>query len=139
MLTAFSSIHWLPVIVAAVAYFMLGALWFGPFTFGGFYDKGLGFMRPPKWTPSAEYYVGPFLGCFLAAVATAVLLRLTNCASLQDALGLGLVVGVGYAGAVSGVNAINPVTPRPFLYGAVTGFYHIVGIILVAAIEFLWR
>lgn len=139
MLNVLSNLNWLSTIAAAIAYFMLGALWFAPLTFGRFYDRGLGFVRPPNWRPGAEYYIGPFVGCLMAAIATSVLLRAASCSSLHDAIALGLVVGVGVAGAVSGVNAITPITPRPFLFGAITGLYHTVGITAVAIIEYLWR
>ncbi len=56
-----------------------------------------------------------------------------------DALVLALVVGVGYATAVSAVNAVTPTTPRPILLGAVTGSYHLVGVLIAAAILVLWR
>lgn len=117
---------------------MLGAIWFAPQTFGRFYDQGLGFVRPQKWRPGLEYYLGPLVGCVMVATAIAVLLHLTNCATLVDALALGLLLGVGVAGAVSGVNAITPTTPKPFIYGAVTGLYHMVGITMAALIEYQW-
>ncbi|MCI0747398.1 MAG: DUF1761 domain-containing protein [Verrucomicrobia subdivision 3 bacterium] len=139
MNTAFASLNWLSILGATLLYYMLGALWFSPVAFGRFYDKALGFERPPRWRPGAEFYLGPLVGCFLSAVATAILLHATGCSSQRDAAILGLVAGLGYAGAVSGVNAITPKTPKPFLYGAVTGLYHTVGITIVAITEYLWR
>ena len=50
------------------------------------------------------------------------------------AIMFGIIVGVGYAGSVSFVNAITPKTPQPFLQGAITGVYHTLGIILTAVI-----
>ena len=46
-----------------------------------------------------------------------------------------MIVGLGVAAAVSVNNALTPHTPHPFtVFGAVTGGYHFVGIVIVSAI-----
>lgn len=125
----------LPVVAATFGYFALGGLWFTPL-FGRWWDKAVGFKRPPKWRPSAAYYVGPLLGCLVASVATALLLDLANATSLKQYLTVGVIAGVGYGAAVTSVNAISPNMPHPGLYSAVTGSYHAVGLILCALIQF---
>lgn len=123
----------LPPLLAGLAYFALGGLWFTPL-FGRQWDAAVGFARPPKWRPSAIYYIGPLLGCLVAAFATAHLARLASAATLPDYLEIGLVVGVGYGATVTGVNAIAPNMPRPGLYAAVVGSYHAIGNLLCAAL-----
>ena len=54
--------------------------------------------------------------------------------TLGDALVIGVIVGLGVAAAVSVNNALTPHTPHPFVFGAVTGGYHFVGIVIVSAI-----
>jgi hypothetical protein len=130
--------NWLAIILATLAYFMLGALWFTPL-FGKAYDKALDSKRAKNQKWPAVYYIGPFLSAFAATIATAVLLYALNVGQTSDALWLGLIVGVGYAMSISFNNAINPKTPRPLLYGAVTGGYHVVGIVIVAAILFAFK
>lgn len=125
----------LPVLVAGVTYFALGGLWFTPL-FGKQWDKAVGFVRPPRWRPSAIYYVGPLLGCLAASLATSILTQRLQAATLQNYLLVGLTVGLGYGAAITSVNAIAPNMPRPGLYAAVVGSYHMVGLLLTAAVLF---
>jgi Protein of unknown function (DUF1761) len=123
----------LPVLAAAFAYFALGGLWFTPL-FGKQWDKAVGFARPPKWRPSAVYYIGPLLGCLAAAAATSMLAQLAQAATLQGYLLIGLTVGLGYGAAITSVNAIAPNMPHPGLYAAVVGTYHVIGLLLASAV-----
>lgn len=134
MLAAFSHVNWLAIILATAAYFILGGVWFAPFLFGKLWHEAIGFVQPKGWKPSAKYYVGPLLGCFIVSFVTAVLISAFSIQTFTDATLLGSIVGIGYAGSISFVNAITPTTPRPFLQGAITGVYHTLGIILVALI-----
>jgi len=139
MAAAFVSLNWLPVIAAGLAYFMLGALWFAPFGLGNQYYEGLGFVRPEGWKPGAIYYVGPLAGCLVISLASASLIGGLGLVSFGDAILFGLVAGLGIAAAVTGINAITPMTPKPMLFAAVVGSYHVAGIVLVSVILTLWR
>ena len=123
----------LSILAAGAAYFVLGGLWFTPL-FGRFWDRAVGFDRPVKWRPSTVYYIGPLVGCMVAACSTALLLHFTQPQSLSDALSIGLTVGLGYGVTITTVNAISPNMPRPALYALVTGSYHLVGLLLCSAI-----
>lgn len=85
----------LPIMAAGIAYFALGGLWFTPL-FGKQWDAAVGFERPPKWRPAAVYYIGPLVGCLVAALATAYLAQLAHAQSLAEFLRVGLTVGLGY-------------------------------------------
>lgn len=119
--------------MGAVAYFILGALWFTPL-FGKQYDVATGVVRAKgnKWP--ALYYYGPFIGGLVTAIATAVLFYALNVESLGDAVILGAVVGIGYSAAASFTNAIAPNMPKPVLFAAIVGSYHVAGAILVSII-----
>ena len=129
----FSNINLLAVLLAALAYFILGALWFTPL-FGKQYDEALGTKRDKKQKWPAIYYVGPFLSSLAAALGLAAVISLLGISSLGDAITLGLLAGVGFALSISMNNAINPITPKPIKYGLVTGLYHVVGFILASII-----
>lgn len=123
----------LAILVAGFAYFALGGLWFTPLL-GRQWDKAIGFARPPKWRPTAVYYLGPLLGCLVAASASAYLTQLAQALSLADYLGAGLLVGIGYGATITTINAISPNMRHPGLYIAVVGSYHIAGLVLCAAV-----
>jgi len=136
MFDVISDLNWLGIVLATVAYFILGALWFTPL-FGALYDKAMGFSRPKKYKWGMIYYVMPAVSAFMVSLTTGALTEALALVELSDAIILGIVVGIGYTGAVSFNNAVNPKTPRPLLYGAVTGSYHLVGAILVSIIIIL--
>ncbi len=121
------------VTTAVLAYFILGALWFTPL-FGKAYDKAIGVDRSKKQKWPLLYYIGPFVGTIITTLATATLIYTLKIENLWDGVVLGCIVGLGYAGAISFTNAITPNTPRPLLFGLITGSYHFVGIIIVSAI-----
>lgn len=131
-------LNWLAIASATFAYYVLGALWFGPLC-GRLYDRALELERSrnQKWPPM--YYIVPLASSFTVAVATAALSSVLPIGGFRDAWLLGLVFGIGYAVPISFTNAVNPKTPHPLLYAAVTGSYHLVGILIVATIVFAWR
>lgn len=135
MLGVGGDLNWLAVIVSTLAYYALGALWFTPL-FGSAWDRSIGFERPRGHRFPPIYYVTPLISSFVVTVATAVLVDALDIERVSDAVLLGLVVGIGYAAAISFNNAVTPHTPRPLLLGAVTGSYHLVGIVIVSAIVF---
>lgn len=127
-------INWLATALATVAYFILGGLWFSPFVFGKYWESAIGFDRPDNWKETSVYYIGPFLGCLIASVAVALLMRAIGIHSMTGAITLGLVTGLGFSTSVSFVNAITPKMQKPLLYGLITGMYHLLGITIVSVI-----
>ena len=133
MLDALASINWLAVAVAALASYVLGALWFTPL-FGRAWDRALGIERVRGERYPPIYYVVPLVSSVLVAIATAVLVAATGIDGWADAAVLGLVVGIGYSAAVTFTNAVTPTTPHPLAFGLITGSYHVVGSVAAAII-----
>ncbi len=123
------------ILIAGVAYFVLGGLWFTPL-FGKQWDNAVGFERPIRWRPSTIYYIGPLAGCLVVSFAMSILFNIAQPESFQKAVALGLACGVGFGAVITSVNAISPNMPRPGLYALVTGSYHAVGLVLVSAIQY---
>ena len=65
------------------------------------------------------------------------MLRALHIVSFVDALGFGLIVGLGYLVATMANTAINPNMPRPLLYSLVSGPYFLLGN-LVATLVLFW-
>lgn len=133
LFSVLASLNWLGVLLAFVAYFLLGALWYMQL-FPQLYKVSLGKANESLNNQSALFVVGPGV-CVLATVlATAVLLYALRIEGYGGALQLALVVGVGYLVANTTNIAINPNIPRPLLYSAITSGYHLVGITLACLI-----
>lgn len=131
MLDAFAHLNWLAVALAALAYYLLGAAWFTPL-FGKAWDRSIGYDRSQATKFGPAYYVVPLVSAVLVALALGLTLA-ALAPTFGEALIVGVVVGLGLA-AVSVNNALTPHTPHPYLFGAVTGGYHIVGSVIVSAI-----
>lgn len=133
MFDVLADITWWSVVLAGLAYYVLGALWFTGL-FGSAYDAATGIARSHSQRWPLIYYVGPLLGSLVVASATAILTHALDVRQIADAIWLGLVVGAGYSASVSFTNAITPNMKRPLLFGVVTGSYHLLGAIISAVI-----
>lgn len=130
--------NWIAVFTAGIVYFALGGIWFSPPVFGKQWDKAIGFNRPDRWKPNAIFYIGPLIGCLVASAATALLMGFIQPKTLLDAALLGLIIGIGYGGTITGVNAISPTAPRSGLFTAIVGSYHVIGLVTCTAILYVW-
>ena len=132
MFNVLTSINWLSVLAAFVAYFLLGALWY-LLLFPKPYRASLGKTSEPDAGQSQDplYVVGPAVCALLITITCAVLLYTLRIDTYGNALRFALLVGVGYLFTNTVNIAINPNMPRPFFYGLITGSYHLLGMVLV--------
>lgn len=132
MMNQFAHLNWISVLIAFVAYFMLGALWFTLF-FSHPYKISLG--KEGETLPNKPIFVvGPVLCTLVITIATAVLIYALNISSFGATLEFTLLVGIGFLVANTVNIAINPNIPRPILYGIISGAYHLVGVLMISSI-----
>src|SRR5918992_1909646 len=123
-LDVLGELNWLAVIVATIAFYALGAVWYAPPVFGRAWQRAAGAAPPEQTRPGAAYYVGPLVTCLLSTVATAMLANATGTDTLGEAIVLGLVVGIGLAAAVGFVGGVfDPHKPQPLLWFAIFAGY----------------
>jgi len=133
MFDAFTKLNWLAVLVADVAGFGLGAVWY-TVLFKHAYAASLGREHQADAKPSPLSIAGLFLCNTMVAITTALLLRMFGLTSFTSALGFAAIVGVGYLVCTTVNVAINPNFPRPFLYGLVSGSYFFVANLVMTTI-----
>ena len=133
MFNVLTNINWIGVLLAFVAYSMLGALWFTLF-FSKQYKVSLGKENDHQKNNAPIFFVGPALCCLVITIASAILIYALNVESLDDALLFAVIVGVGYLFANTVNIGINPNIPKPLLYGFISGTYHLGGILIVSII-----
>ena len=131
MMQAISSLNWFGVLLAFVPYFLLGALWF-TVLFKKQYAISLGRENEQPQNLAPIFIIGPALCMLVITLTSALLLNALAINSYQGALLFALLVGIGYLVANTVNIAINPNIPRPLLYGAISGAYHLVGIVIVS-------
>jgi Protein of unknown function (DUF1761) len=129
-------LNWLAVLVATVAYYILGAIWYAPQLFGRAWRQSDGWEPPAGQGTAPRFYIIPLLTCFLATVATAMVAVSTGAATFGDGLVLGLVVGVGYGVAVVAVLSLTRALAGTWLL--VNGGYHLVGLLIASVIVTVW-
>ena len=138
MFNVLSNIHWMSVLAAFAAYFMLGALWY-MVLFPQTYKVSLGKANEALNNESALFVVGPGVCVLVTVLATTLLFYALHITSYGDAMSLAAIVGIGYLVANTTNIAINPNIPRPFLYSSITSGYHLVGITLTCLILTVMR
>jgi hypothetical protein len=136
-----SAINWLPVIVGAIIYFALGALWFSNVLFARPWQRSIGWdpeQRPPAQNPM--FYVVPLITYLVIAIAIALLAAASGTDTLGEGIVLGLVIGIGLAAMHSLGDAVfDPNKPSPYTWFAITATYHVVGILIVSVLVAIWR
>jgi len=140
-LDAIGQLNLLAVILGAVIYFALGAVWFAPVLFGRQWQNSIGWaasQRPPQMKPSA--YALPAVAYVVMAIATGLLAAATGSDTLFEGIVLGVVVGVGYAVTLTAVEAVfDPNKPQPWTWFGISASYHFLGLLIVAVIVSVWR
>ena len=134
-------LNWLAVLVAAIAYFAIGAAWYAPPVFGKIWMEAGGMVMPERDSrPGAAIYVTPLIGSVLSAVALGLLAAVTGTDSMVEGIALGLVVAIGFALPISLVTAqFETQKPKPMVWGAVNAGYHVVGNLVAAIIVAAWQ
>ena len=138
---AIGELNWLAVIVGALIYFVLGALWYSPMVLGRQWQRSIGW--DPERTPpqmSATTYVVPALAYLVMAIAVGLLAAATGPDTQAEGVILGLILGIGLSLMHTLVDAtFDPNKPQPWVWFAINGTYHAVGLLIVAVIVAVWR
>jgi len=133
----FGSINWIAVVIATVAYFALGAVFFAPqLPTGKAWMAASGYESPQSGAMSTNaFYVFPLVTSFIAVVVTALLTKATGTDTLTEGLILGLLVGVGYAATVLiNTAAFEFNKPKQWTWGAIDATYHVLGLVIAAVV-----
>ena len=123
------------ILVAAVSAFVLGAVWYAPFAFGGLWKRANGFTSDPP-PAGAKVFVVAFLLSLIMAFNLAMFLNdpKTNLAWGATA---GFLAGFGWVAI--GIGILSLFERRPFSYVLVNGGYLTVALVLMGAVLGGWR
>jgi Protein of unknown function (DUF1761) len=133
MINAISGLNWFGVLLAFVVYFLLAVVWY-TVLFKRQYKISLGKENEPEQSLDPIFIIGPAICTLIVTLTSAILMKALNIESYQDALVFAIIIGFGYLVANTVDIAINPNIPRPLFYGAISGSYHLVGIVMVSMI-----
>ena len=97
----FVSLNWISILVAAIAYVVIGAIWYSPSVFGKAWMKSMGMdMKSMKKTDMSMNkmivkYIWVLVAGFILALILSILIHVLG-TDLTTALQIGLLVWVGF-------------------------------------------
>ena len=98
-----AELNWLAILLAFVAFFAIGAIWFGPKTFYPLWVKALG--SDPQEAPNGHGMAVVFgltaLGALVQVITLAIVIEFAAASGPLGGGALGLLLGVGIAAASS--------------------------------------
>ena len=137
LLDAFAELNWLAVIVAGLAYFVLGALWYTNVLFGRQYRTAIGVSPDEQGQPDPMLLVTNLVGWLVAALALGLVAVAIDADGAVDGVVLGIVVGIGIVGTHQVVNASYEGRGTAIL--KVNAPYMIIGFVVMGVILAVWR
>jgi len=138
MFTVLSELNWLAILVAFVAWAVIGGVYFGV-VIAKPYSVALGRQDAPATKPAPITFIGPMITGLVMVVTSAVLMRALGIDAIGEAIAFGLIVGIGYLAAMTVTIAINPNFPRPLYYAALNAPGFVISSVVVSVILGLWR
>ena len=135
----FADLNWLAIAVAAVAYFMLGALWYS-LLFKNAWIKGSGVDMN---NPDAKKGAGGIMFLtllleFVACVGLAILAyRMQLTGGVLSGAKLGLMTGVCFSAIAVTISYMYQMKPKSL--SVIDSGYHIVGQMIAACIICIWH
>lgn len=135
----FSEINWLAVLVAVIAYYGAGAIWYHKNVFGTKWAEGHGLKMDD---PEAKKGMGKimfmsFLSFVVIVIALALLVVKLNFTQFMSGVKLGLITGIGFSWMTIYISYLY--TKKPVSIHVIDGLYHVIGQIIAAIILCVWR
>lgn len=134
------NLNWIAVIVSAVVYFVLGAVWYSPLLFANQFLKYRGLTKEQIQSSGGGNpveYLFVLVTNLVLAFVVAIIVRLAGAATFVDGAAVGLMLVLGIA-AISTLTYTIFSGPHRGLWVIYTG-YQAVGFVIMRVILALWR
>ena len=134
----FSSVDWVGVVLAALAAFAVGGVWFAPPVFGnrwGALVKAYAKLSDDDMKPSAPPMIFWLVGAFINAITFDVLMGAAQAYTIKDGLVIGGLIGLGIGLPLASWPVIFARQPRALWFinvGAFTAMQLVMGLVLGA-------
>ena len=135
-----TEIKWWAVLVAAIAYFMLGSIWYSKALFGTKWAElvKLDVSDPDLKKGMAKMMISTLVLILIVCIGLALVIRMINFDyNYMYGIKLGLLTGITFATTAISIGYVYENKPTN-LYLISSG-YHIVGHVIAATILVLWR
>jgi hypothetical protein len=138
--TFLSHLNWLAIAVAAVAYFILGGLWYSKALFGSTWIKstGIDMSKPDAKKGAGGIMAVTLLLEFITCTGLAILVyRLMLADGFMSGVKLGLFTGIFFSAI--GICISYLYQSKPKVLHLIDGGYHIAGNVIAAVILCIWQ
>jgi Protein of unknown function (DUF1761) len=136
MVLNFGGVSWVAVIVATVAYAVIGFAWFAPQVFGQRWAASVGRTLPGPGQIPWTTLVSSFVVGLVAAYVLALLAGAAGAKTLADGALLGLLAWLGFVATSSGAAVFFE--GRSTTWWAISSGYWLVSLVVMGAIIGYW-
>lgn len=131
----FSSLDFMAIIVASIAYWVLGMLWYAPFLFGNIWAAEVGISEVAR-KKMAMSMILSFIGMFLSC--TVLALFVTHLVAPDMLRGIKIAVAAGFAFTFIPMWIARQYQQSSLKALFIDAFYHIFGYVLASVIITTW-
>ncbi|MCW3101733.1 MAG: hypothetical protein JWO09_173 [Bacteroidetes bacterium] len=125
------------ILVSAVVYFALGALWYSPVLFQKPWAANVGRTDEQLRSGNKIVFLYTFLALLAVCFVTSFFTWALQTASCMAAIRLGLFISLGYTATVIAIN--NWYGQRGAKLTLIDAGYHVAGIVLATIIMSVWK
>ena len=136
----FSHLNWWAILVAALAYFVLGAVWYSKALFGTKWAQlvKLDMNNPDLKKGMGKMMASTFILILIVCFGLSVVIHMVNFNdNYMYGIKLGLLTGFAFAATAVSINYVYERKPTNLYF--INNGYHVVGHVLAATILVLWR
>jgi hypothetical protein len=136
--TFFANLNWLAILVAALAYFILGALWYSKALFANTWIKstGVDMTRADAKKGVGGIMAFTFLLEFITCIGLGILVNRLMLSGVTSGIKWGLFTGVCFSAISISISYLYQSKPK--VLSAIDAGYHIVGCVLATVILCVW-
>lgn len=134
-----SAINWLAVFISALAFFGLGAIWYGPL-FGKAWQRGVGLSDEEIKGQMSKVFASSMVMALVISTGMAVFLRSEWAPAETDAMAgatMGIMLGIFFILPSTAMNYIF--ARRPISLILIDAFYHMLAYALTGIILASWQ
>jgi hypothetical protein len=133
-----SQVNWLAVLVAALAYFFLGAIWYSAlFRNAWIKATGVNTNDPNARKGFAGIMIASFITIVITSVGLAMIITKIHSNGWTTGCKIGLIAGVCFSAATICNSYLYE--KRPIALSAINSLYNIVGCVLAGIIIAIWK
>jgi uncharacterized protein DUF1761 len=134
----FSQVNWLAVLVAALAYFFLGAIWYSAlFRNAWIKATGTNMNDPNARKGFAGIMITSFITILITTIGLALIITRVQSSGWMTGAKLGLIGGLCFSAAT--IYNSNLYEKRPLALSAINGLYNIIGCVIAGVIIAVWH